>query len=339
MRRRGHRFRLSQTAAGLLAIPLSLGPFAAYLGLTPEGRLVADRAQILVVPPRLPSITDSQRAAGAAFPPYRDGVAVLAYHGIGSKPDGEGGYVVSPARFGEHLAMLRAAGLHTVTASEVAEAFAGKRPLPSKALLITFDDGRADAMLFADPLLRRARMRATMFVITRAAGNHGVWYASWERLEGYAASGRWDLQSHTASSHRLRPTPDGTLPALTSLAPGESLDAYRARVRADLGEAAADIRRHTGRTPVALAYPFGAYGADRTNDPRVRRVLREEVARRYRLAFHQDEQEGVPLAACRGDLLGMRRVEVGDWTGTQLLSRIARSAKNFDPPASCPEVA
>ena len=332
----GFRPWLRQVISGLVALPLSALPFVAYANLTPEGRLVRDRALVALRPPSLPDLNRAQRAAAvSAAPRYEGAVMALAYHGIGSASDGDGGFVVSPERFGEHLATLRAAGMRAVTAAQVAAAFDGGRALPPNAVMISFDDGRTDAMMFADPILADAGMAATMFVITGAAENPGIYYASWEKLEGYARSGRWDLQSHTAGLHHEQKTrDDGELPALTSVAPGESLAAYRTRIRADLRKASATIEDHVGRPPVAFAYPFGAYGAERTNHPGIRKVLSEEVTRRYALAFHQDDQEKVPLVSADDDRLGLRRLEVGDWSGLQLLKRIRQAAgrtKGLEP--------
>lgn len=338
---RGPRARLRQAIAGIVAVPLSVLPFVGYTTLTPEGRLVRDRAWVAVSPPSLPKLSQAQKeAVTRRAPRYEGGVMALAYHGIGSGSDAEGGFVLSSKRFGEHLAVLRAAGMHTVTAADVAAAFNEGRPLPPNAVMISFDDGRTDAMMFADPLLAEARMQATMFVIVEAASQPGVYYAPWERIEAYARSGRWDIQSHTASSHHEQEVAGGgKLPALTSLAPGESLDAYRARVRADLAEASSAIEAHTRRRPVAFAYPFGAYGADRTNDPAIRDVLRQEVSRQYSLAFHQDEQESVPLAASDQDRLGLRRLEVENWSGLELLDRISRPVPGAPSPSIGGDVA
>lgn len=319
---------LRQLVSGLVALPLSALPFVAYVTYTPEGRLVRDRALVALRPPTLPTLDGAQLAAARSVAPrYTGQVMALAYHGIGSASDGDGGYVVSPSRFGEHLATLRAAGMRAVTAAQVADSFGGGSPLPANSVMISFDDGRTDAMMFADPLLAQARMVATMFVITGSAEKPGIYYASWGKLEDYSRSGRWDLQSHTATLHHDQRAAGGEeLPALTSLAPGESLTDYRTRVREDLARASRAIERHTGRSPSAFAYPFGAYGADRTNHPGIRDVLRAEVNRRYAVAFHQDDQDTVPLAAPGDDRLGLRRLEVGDWSGLELLGHVRRAA-------------
>ena len=323
------RAQVRQLVVGLVALPLTLLPFVGYANLTPEGRLVRDRAIVALSPPTLPRLSDGLRAAAASTAPRYDGaVMALAYHGIGSASDGEGGFVVSPKRFGEHLATLRAGGMNTVTAAQVAAAFTGGPALPPNAVMVSFDDGRADAMMFADPLLKEAGMSATMFLISGAASEPGIYYASWDKVEGYARSGRWDIQSHTAESHRDHKSEGaGSLPKLTSLAPGESLDGYRARVRTDLSGASAAIEKHIGRRPVAFAYPFGAYGADRSNDPAIVDILREEVGREYAVAFQQDDQETVPLLTADQDILRLRRVEVQNWSGLELLQRIDRAGR------------
>ena len=323
------RKQVRQLMVGFMALPLTALPFVAYANLTPEGRLVRDRAMVALAPPALPTLTPrAVGAAAAAAPRYEGAVMALAYHGIGSASDSEGGFVVSAKRFGEHLATLRAAGMNTVTAADIAAAFNGGPALPPNAVMLSFDDGRSDAMMFADPLLKQAGMAATMFVISGAASEPGIYYASWDKIEGYAKSGRWDIQSHTAASHREHDVAGGgSLPALTSLAKGESLEEYRVRVREDLREASDSIEEHVGRRPVAFAYPFGAYGDDRSNDPAIIDVLREEVAREYRLGFQQDDQDTVPVLTSDQDHLLLRRVEVENWTGLQLLQRIDRASR------------
>jgi peptidoglycan/xylan/chitin deacetylase (PgdA/CDA1 family) len=322
------RRRLRQLIVGLVALPLSVLPFVAYATGTPEGRLVTERVIVALRRPTLPILSAGQIAAArAAAPSYKGKVMLLAYHGVGSGSDAEGGFVISPARFGEQLATLKAAGMHAVTARDVATAFDGGKPLPVKAVMISFDDGRTDALLYADPMLQEAGMSATMFVITAAASNPGIYYASWPDLVKYASSGRWDIESHTATLHHEQNVAGGrSLPALTSLLPGESLDEYRARVHTDLADASAAIETHVGRAPVAFAYPFGAYGAERTNDPHIRQILRQEVSNLYSVAFQQDDQSTIPLAQRSQDHLGLRRLEIGNWSGMDLLSRIRAAA-------------
>jgi peptidoglycan/xylan/chitin deacetylase (PgdA/CDA1 family) len=321
-----------QLLAGLVAVPLSVLPFVAYGTLTPEGRLLRDRVLVAVDAPELPRLDKPTMAhLQEVAPEYEGAVMPLVYHGIGEATDG--GYAVSPERFAEHIAALDAAGMNFVTATEVAEAFDGGDPLPPDAVLVTFDDGRTDALLWATPLLEEAGAEATMFVITGAASERSVYYADWGELGGFADGGVWDLQAHTDALHTEIDTDAGPLPALTGLAPGETLDEYRERIRADLDRADAILEARTGQRPVAFAYPFGAWGVDRTNDDRIRGILAREIAARYRLAFHQDGQDEIELATPRSLRTGLRRLDVGDWSGVELVERIAAARERTRLPA------
>lgn len=306
-------------------LPLSLIPFIMYFRYTPEGRLLWTRATVNLFPPTLPKITPGEARRYAQLAPhYTNGVAVLVYHGVGSSTDAEGRYSLSVARFGEELVALRAAGMHFVTARELALDDKAHRAPPPNAVMITFDDGRAEAMMLADPLLRAAHAKATMFVITGRASDHGLFYASTDALRRYAHDGAWDLESHTDAEHVMQPTTGGSLPRLTSLAKGESLAAYRARVTSDLDQADRALTKITGSSPVAFAYPFGAYGADRSNDPRIEATLGSIIANHYALAFQQDDQSSLPLVTCSEPRTTLRRLDVMPWTGTQLLTRITQ---------------
>ena len=333
----GTRRSLRQFLVGLLAVPLSMLPIVAYGQLTPEGQLLAAQARVQVVPPSVPELSAAQAARYASSAPSWSGkVAVLVYHGLGAG-NGEQRFSVSVEAFAEQLAAMRAAGLNPVTATDLAAAHRGERELPPNAVMTTFDDGRTDAFLWADPVLADTDWRATMFVITDAADRRGLYYEGWDEIADLAATGRWDIQSHTAGLHHEQRVAAGhALPALTSLRPEENLGEYRERVSADLDASRRAIERHIGAEPVAFAYPFGAYGGDRTNDPRVRQVLADVLASRFDVAFQQDVQDEVPLAGCGDSSLLTRRVEVGDWSGTQLLERLTQMVADTAPGGDCP---
>jgi peptidoglycan/xylan/chitin deacetylase (PgdA/CDA1 family) len=321
--------RFLQRFIGLAMLPLSLIPFIAYFRDTPEGRLLWTRATIHLFPPTLAKVTPAEAHRYAQLAPrYRGGVAVLVYHGIGSSTDAEGRYSLSANRFGEQLEALRAAGMHFVTARELALDYRAHRPPPPNAVMVTFDDGRSEAMMLADPLLRAAHAQATMFVITGRANDHGLFYASTDALRHYAHDGAWDLESHTSAEHVMQQTTGGNLPRLTSLQKGETLAAYRKRVLADLDQADLVLTQLTGSRPVAFAYPFGAYGADRTNDPHIQATLRAIISRHYALAFQQDDQSTLPLVTCTQARTTLRRLDVLPWTGTQLLARVKQMVRD-----------
>jgi peptidoglycan/xylan/chitin deacetylase (PgdA/CDA1 family) len=323
---------LRQLIVGMVMLPLSILPFVAYFHFTQEGRLLWAEFTLAISKPHLPELPPEERRwIEEHAPSYQGSVALLVYHGIGPSADEDGGFSVPPGVFAEQLATLKAAGMHAVTARDVARAFAGQGALPRNAVMISFDDGRTDAMMYADPLLEQAGMRATMFVITHAAEDPGIYYVGWEKLRKYATDGRWDLESHSANSHHEQwvgpPGTDNWLPALTSLLPRETIGQYTDRVYGDLRVASQTISDEIGQQPVAFAYPFGAHGTERTNDPQIEDIVRGAVSSSYSIAFDQDDQSTWGLATCHDDPYSLRRLEIGQWSGRTLLLRIDGAAR------------
>jgi peptidoglycan/xylan/chitin deacetylase (PgdA/CDA1 family) len=244
-------------------------------------------------------------------------------------------YTVSPRHFAEQMAALRAAGANVITVADLVESWEEQEVLPPRTTVVTFDDGRSEAMMWADPILQEAGFSATMFVIGAAVEEPGVFYATEDQLRSYAGSGRWDLQAHTYGSHVLHTTDDGDLPALTSLRPGESIEGYRHRIRRDLDDGDRIVREVSGRDPVGFAYPFGAHGTERANDPRIEEVLRSELAARYSVAFHQDDQDSLAANSCVDPRLDLRRLTVGDVGAREFLDRLEALWGRTEVPTRC----
>ncbi|MFT3764824.1 MAG: polysaccharide deacetylase family protein [Minicystis sp.] len=95
-------------------------------------------------------------------------LAVLTYHRVG-RPEAAGDldpavFEVEPDELAAQLAVLRA---HcTVVSLADVRRFARGRRLPPNPVLVTFDDGYADAHDVALPILRRAGVPATFFIPT-----------------------------------------------------------------------------------------------------------------------------------------------------------------------------
>ena len=99
------------------------------------------------------------------LPTFRGAVPVLTFHGIDPLVDSK--YTITPASFARQMAMLKQAGFHPISAEQYAKFPGGSaKDLPSRPILITFDDGQLDSYRYADPILKRFGFRATMFVIT-----------------------------------------------------------------------------------------------------------------------------------------------------------------------------
>jgi peptidoglycan/xylan/chitin deacetylase (PgdA/CDA1 family) len=72
---------------------------------------------------------------------------------------------VSPERFASHLDVLSHRA-RPIALSEMMARLAARRPLPPRAVALTFDDGYTDNARVAEPLLAKASIPATLFVAT-----------------------------------------------------------------------------------------------------------------------------------------------------------------------------
>jgi peptidoglycan/xylan/chitin deacetylase (PgdA/CDA1 family) len=330
---------LIEAIVGLAMIPLTALPIYLYISLTDDGYLMYLRGRYALAAPGTPGLNDEQlERALEARARLRDlhGVPVLVYHGIGKiGADAQGAeFVVSRERFAEHMQSLRAAGYQPLTTAQLAlylsiDPADDEIPelevlgLPEKPVLVTFDDGRADAMIQADPILRDTGMAATMFVIGKAADEGGFYYETKDSLRDYATSGRWELANHTYALHDQIDNRS----ALVTSGPQESLFGYGSRVGTDIQRAQDLLEELTGSRPVAFAYPFGDWGDGLAG---VDEALADTLDDEFAVAFDQDEQESWRPALPGDDLLNLHRLQVEGWSGAKLLARLADGAARAD---------
>jgi peptidoglycan/xylan/chitin deacetylase (PgdA/CDA1 family) len=326
---------LVESIIGLAMLPLTLVPIWLYLTHTGDGYLLYLKGRYSLLPPATPQLSPRPRAFAIADRSTRiHGVPVLVFHGIGpsllSAPGSDGRYLVARNRFAEQMRSLQTAEYRPITPSQLGDYLrtGDATQLPRKPILITFDDGRTDAMLQADKILEDTHMRATMFVIGAASQRGGFYYEQAGTLGHFASDGRWTLEAHTYDLHHIVATSTGPKAALPYLKPGETIRHYRRRILADIGQEAAFLTRLGAGTPTAFAYPFSDWGQNST--PTVKRVLRAELGAHYELAFDQEHQSGWEFALPGDDLLHIHRLEVLNWTGPQLLHRLDLAARLTD---------
>lgn len=325
--RPGRRW-LVQTVVGLLALPLSVVPFWLYSTKTDSGYLMYLKARYSLSPPVTGELDAATRRVARVHRRLRPrGVPVLVYHGIGRTPadTGERRFIVPRRRFADQMLGLREAGYRPITTAALARYLRDgeRRHLPEKPVLITFDDGRVDAMLQGDPILRDSGMRATMFVIGRPSDSASPYYEDWGELEDHARSGRWELANHTYDLHHRRGKGPAAVSALVHRRPDESLRSYVRRVEADLAKADGMLAEHRGEGRDAFAYPFGDWGE--TAPRATRAALDALLRRRFDIAFDQDMQEDWRPTRQGDDPLHVHRLSVEGWTGAQLLRRLERA--------------
>jgi peptidoglycan/xylan/chitin deacetylase (PgdA/CDA1 family) len=156
------------------------------------------------------------------------------------------GIAITPATFESQLKILANLGYHTITARQLWEHQAKGTPLPSKPVMITFDDGWRNQSTYAAPLLKKYGMVATFFINPQPIANKYSGYLSSDMVVALAKDGN-DIESHTW--RHIKVTRERT----------DSEDAFQRKNLSQLILANDWIRKVVGQQPAALCYPYGYY--------------------------------------------------------------------------------
>ncbi|NIN12696.1 MAG: polysaccharide deacetylase family protein [Gemmatimonadales bacterium] len=92
---------------------------------------------------------------------------------------------VSPSHFAQHLAVIRERA-NPIRLSELVRGLEEDR-IPPRAVVVTFDDGYADNLYRAKPLLEQTAVPATVFVITGRIGGE-LWWDELARIVATASA-------------------------------------------------------------------------------------------------------------------------------------------------------
>ena len=213
-------------------------------------------------PERLPHVAGDFFSSGRPAPATAEASAttdrlpILMYHRVAEAgAAATARYGVTPAAFDEQLRYLREAGFRGVELDEWSEAMELRRPLPGRAIMITFDHGYRDFLDQAWPLLQRHSFSATVFLVSDLVGRSNAWDSvhgeelpllTWDEIRELSRAGV-GFGAHSASH-----------PRLTGLGPAGIARGRRSR---------AALQRGLGRPVTAFAYPHG------DNDATVRHLV------------------------------------------------------------------
>jgi peptidoglycan/xylan/chitin deacetylase (PgdA/CDA1 family) len=179
-------------------------------------------------------------------------VPILCYHRFG---DHGQRLEVSAAQFREQLSYLKANDYRVISLKDLLGFLRGENALPKRSVVLTIDDGHHSIYKIAYPLLKEFGYQATLFVYSDYIDNGGL---RWKQLKEMVDSGVITAQSHSKSHDNL-----------TLRLPGESQSRYRRRLRNEVNEPTALLRRQLGRKVEFYAYPYGDADAQVIEELRV----------------------------------------------------------------------
>jgi peptidoglycan/xylan/chitin deacetylase (PgdA/CDA1 family) len=228
------------------------------------------------------------------YPPFVTGgplprghVPVFVIHGV------------QPVDFERKLRHLSDNGYVTLSAAEHLEVLTGVRRAPERAVVLTFDDGRASVFTVAFPLLKRFDMKAVLFLVpgrVASGAPRPSWdevkagrarredalgppdaaetLVSWEEVDQMATSGVFDIQSHSLTHARVH-----TLPEVVGFVTPELQQGCRAMDVPLIRDAGADLLADEVPlgTPLLLSQPRLGEALRFFEDASIRKACVERV--------------------------------------------------------------
>ena len=212
-----------------LVVEEPLAPTVADIGLPDPPCLVPPAAE-----PRIGLLDRAlgglSTIAGACLSPRETrAFGILTYHRISDPPEGLPplSWNVTPERFEQQLTGLLARGWQAWPLRQLISCMERDLPIPRKTFVVTFDDGYANNLLEAAPILAKHHIPATLFLATAyldskqpfpcddwpAAGQPGVPSETWrplttEECRRLCGNGLVELGAHTHSHADFRNRPD-----------------------------------------------------------------------------------------------------------------------------------
>lgn len=236
--------------------------FPAIVSLVLICEVVAGGAQ----PPGLRSLPNARRS-----PPPSSVVAILNYHDIsdarGARPE-----TVSPSLLRDQIRRFKEGGWTFLSLSELLSYKDRPELLPTRVMVLTFDDAYRSFHEQALPILREEGVKATLAVITSFVDRPPPGLPplmSWEQIREIDRSGSVEIASHGHDLHRYvtsNPYRDTAPSAATRRyllheARYEDRDEYRKRIQEDLRESQRILREKLGHDVSVLAWPYGEHNA------------------------------------------------------------------------------
>lgn len=207
---------------------------------------------------------------------------ILSYHEIADKSEIlDSNYAVTPAHFDEQIHWLIDNGFHFISIDDILNYRNNAKPLPDKAVLLTFDDGYHSVYTNAYPIIKQYKIPTVIALV-------GSWllqeekvdfnkhmierskFLSQEEIQEMLKSGLVEIASHSYLFHEgIQGNPQGNMqPAITTRQwlndkqMYENEENYKQRIYNDLLQNSSFLEQYTGQKPRVMVWPYGHYNIE-----------------------------------------------------------------------------
>jgi peptidoglycan/xylan/chitin deacetylase (PgdA/CDA1 family) len=258
------------------------------------------------------SIFSTAKAQSPATIIARKQVPIVCYHQIRDwKPtDSKGAkdYIVQIVAFKEHIKMLADSGYHTILPDQLYNYLTKGTPLPSKPIMLTFDDTDEDQFTIANPTLKKYGFKAVYFVMTVSIGRPH--YMTADMVKKLSDEGNV-IGSHTWDHHRVdKYTHNGVLKIIgkNGKITNRPVDDWVTQI----DKPTKKLEEITGKKITYFAYPFGIWKKP---------VLPEIQKRGFKMAFQLADKRDPEYP-----LLTVRRILDSGYWSTKTFSNNVRGS-------------
>lgn len=226
----------------------------------------------------------------------RKEVPVLCYHQIrdwkASDSKSAKDYIIPVSTFKEHVKMLADSGYHTVLPDQVYDYLVYGKALPSRPVMLTFDDTEENQFLVARTELKKYGFKAAYFVMTVSLGRPH--YMSKAQVRQLSDEGN-TIGSHTWDHHNVKK--------------------YQGKDwEIQIDKPTKTLEEITGKKIEYFAYPFGLWNKEAFPE-----LKKRGFKAAYSLADKKDQQD--PLFTIR------RIIASGYWSARTLHNNMKNSFK------------
>lgn len=160
-------------------------------------------------------------------------IVIIYYHDVVEKGKGFSYQKIEKDKFEEQMKFLKNEGYHTILFSDL------ERPLPTKSVIVSFDDGFRSVYTEAYPIMKKYGIKANVYLPTKYISNDEK-FMTWEMIQELQKTKMFEFAGHTYSHVDIR-----TL--------------SKEDLREEIKKSNNMIKRMVGYVPKAFCMPYGVF--------------------------------------------------------------------------------
>jgi len=167
---------------------------------------------------------------------------IVMYHSVSPAVAKGNLLAVSAATFEKQMSFLKRHHYNVAALGNIKDYISGKKKIPGRSIVLTFDDGYKDNYTYAFPILKKYNFPAAIFIIVSEVGRPDR--LSWEEIKEMQACGLITFASHTF-----------THPFLNSLRSAGDL-------KREISGSKSALEDKLGRSVEIFSYPSGRFNTE-----------------------------------------------------------------------------